>query len=235
MAFWLNAYNALVLQTVIDHYPIGQRSKDYPAAQHQADSRGIRADGPPGRRPQPDARSDRTERAAGIRRAPGLPGAGPGRCRKRPSPKRGLYGFGTRASAGGCRQRMHDATRSARSSIKSVNEVRRSVRSSRGARRSSPRPMPRRPDKVYADRSPIERAVLALVSQRLLTDRTGIPGTRTSSRSSTRRSTGPSTISPDAAGTVNQRVPDRGSRAQTKWPSSPAPAGAWPGQRPGAR
>jgi len=30
IAFWLNAYNAIVLQTVIDHYPIAQRSKDYP-------------------------------------------------------------------------------------------------------------------------------------------------------------------------------------------------------------
>jgi hypothetical protein len=31
IAFWLNAYNALVLRTVIDHYPIGQRTRDYPA------------------------------------------------------------------------------------------------------------------------------------------------------------------------------------------------------------
>jgi hypothetical protein len=31
MAFWLNAYNALVLRTVIDHYPIQKRSADYPA------------------------------------------------------------------------------------------------------------------------------------------------------------------------------------------------------------
>jgi hypothetical protein len=30
-AFWLNAYNALVLQTVVDHYPIHGRSKEYPA------------------------------------------------------------------------------------------------------------------------------------------------------------------------------------------------------------
>ena len=30
IAFWLNAYNALVLQTVIDHYPIPQRTRDYP-------------------------------------------------------------------------------------------------------------------------------------------------------------------------------------------------------------
>lgn len=30
IAFWLNAYDALVLRTVIDHYPIVARSKDYP-------------------------------------------------------------------------------------------------------------------------------------------------------------------------------------------------------------
>ena len=30
MAFWLNAYNATVLRTVIDHYPIQGRSSDYP-------------------------------------------------------------------------------------------------------------------------------------------------------------------------------------------------------------
>jgi hypothetical protein len=31
MAFWINAYNAFVLQTVIDRYPIQGSSKDYPA------------------------------------------------------------------------------------------------------------------------------------------------------------------------------------------------------------
>jgi hypothetical protein len=30
-AFWLNAYNAFVLQTVIDHYPIRGKAPDYPA------------------------------------------------------------------------------------------------------------------------------------------------------------------------------------------------------------
>ena len=30
LAFWLNAYNALVLRTVIDHYPIQTRSSEYP-------------------------------------------------------------------------------------------------------------------------------------------------------------------------------------------------------------
>jgi len=31
LAFWLNAYDALVLKTVIDHYPIQGRSAEYPA------------------------------------------------------------------------------------------------------------------------------------------------------------------------------------------------------------
>ena len=31
MAFWLNAYNAFVLQTVIDHYPVRGKSAEYPA------------------------------------------------------------------------------------------------------------------------------------------------------------------------------------------------------------
>jgi hypothetical protein len=31
LAFWLNAYDALVLRTVIDHYPIHGRSAEYPA------------------------------------------------------------------------------------------------------------------------------------------------------------------------------------------------------------
>jgi hypothetical protein len=31
IAFWLNAYNALVLRTVIDHYPIQGKSSEYPA------------------------------------------------------------------------------------------------------------------------------------------------------------------------------------------------------------
>src|SRR3954469_19456489 len=31
IALWLNAYNAIVLQTVVEHYPIVQRTRDYPA------------------------------------------------------------------------------------------------------------------------------------------------------------------------------------------------------------
>src|SRR5829696_753154 len=32
IAFWLNAYNAIVLQTVIDHYPIHGKASTYPAS-----------------------------------------------------------------------------------------------------------------------------------------------------------------------------------------------------------
>jgi Protein of unknown function, DUF547 len=32
IAFWINAYNALVIETVIDHYPIRGRASEYPAA-----------------------------------------------------------------------------------------------------------------------------------------------------------------------------------------------------------
>src|SRR5205823_9960767 len=31
MAFWLNAYNALVLKTVVDNYPTPRRTTEYPA------------------------------------------------------------------------------------------------------------------------------------------------------------------------------------------------------------
>src|SRR4029453_11166437 len=31
MAFWVNAYNAFVLQTIVDHYPINGSSKAYPS------------------------------------------------------------------------------------------------------------------------------------------------------------------------------------------------------------
>src|SRR4029078_1427111 len=31
MAFWVNAYNAFVLQTVVDHYPINGSTKAYPS------------------------------------------------------------------------------------------------------------------------------------------------------------------------------------------------------------
>jgi hypothetical protein len=52
IAFWLNAYNAFVLQTVIDHYPIRGKSSAYPASSI---------------RQIPGAFERRTHRAAGRR------------------------------------------------------------------------------------------------------------------------------------------------------------------------
>ena len=40
-AFWLNAYNALVMQTVINHYPIRGSGQELSGQQHQADSRRV--------------------------------------------------------------------------------------------------------------------------------------------------------------------------------------------------
>ena len=42
LAFWLNAYNALVLRTVIDHYPIQGRSRGLSVEEHPSDSRRVR-------------------------------------------------------------------------------------------------------------------------------------------------------------------------------------------------
>ena len=42
IAFWLNAYNALVLKTVVDHYPIPQRTSEYPKGSIRQ-IRGVRA------------------------------------------------------------------------------------------------------------------------------------------------------------------------------------------------
>ncbi len=42
-AFWLNAYNAIVLRTVINAYPIKGTSSQYPVQQHPARRRGVHA------------------------------------------------------------------------------------------------------------------------------------------------------------------------------------------------
>lgn len=56
LAFWLNAYDAIVLKTIVDHYPMPRRSADYPAGsirqipgafertQHRVGRRGLTLD-----------------------------------------------------------------------------------------------------------------------------------------------------------------------------------------------
>ena len=89
MAFWLNAYNALVLRTVIDGYPAPRRSTEFPAAQHPPDAGRLRAADPSRRRPDADARSDRADDPAEVRRPPAV-------LRARPRRGRAAAGFAAR-------------------------------------------------------------------------------------------------------------------------------------------
>jgi uncharacterized protein DUF547 len=167
IAFWLNAYNAIALKTVIDHYPIPLRSKEYPA-------RSIRQ--------VPGAFERNTHRVAGksvtldqieqtilaefgdprVFLALGRGAVGSGRLRSE------AY------SAGALERQLTDvanecATRAQCVDIdKQANEVRvSSIFSWRQKEFSAV--YADKADKTFASRSPIERAVLALVSPRLLT------------------------------------------------------------------
>ena len=112
IAFWLNAYNAFVLQTVIDNYPIRGRSAAVPASSIKQ---------------IPGAFDQTKHRAAGrsvtldeiektilpeFKDAAALSGAGPRRGRQRPPAQRGLHGRAAEAAAGvdriGVRQRSAD-------------------------------------------------------------------------------------------------------------------------------
>ena len=167
LAFWVNAYNALVLKTVIDHYPIGQRSKEYPA-------RSIR---------QIPGAFDRTaHRVAGRSLTLDqieqnvLPEFGDPRAFL--ALGRGAVGSGRLRSeaytASGLERQLADIANECTTRAqcvelnKSVNEVRiSSIFSWR--QKEFAAAYAEKADKVYAARSPIERAVLALISQRLLT------------------------------------------------------------------
>ncbi len=81
-AFWINAYNALVLQTVIDQYPINGRFADYPAESIRQIPGGIRPGPAPRRWPIADARGYRERRHRRLRRRAAAAGAGPRRDRQ---------------------------------------------------------------------------------------------------------------------------------------------------------
>ena len=106
-AFWLNAYNALVMQTVINHYPIRGTAKELSAEQHQADSRRVRKDGARDCRKAAHARSDRDHRARGARRSACLPRARARSGRQRAPAQRGIRRKGGRQAAR--RRRRHSS------------------------------------------------------------------------------------------------------------------------------
>jgi hypothetical protein len=167
VAFWINAYNAIALKTVIDHYPTAQRFKEYPA-------RSIRQ--------VAGAFERNTHRVAGksltldqieqnvlaefgdprVFLALGRGAVGSGRLRSE------AY------SGANLERQLSDvanecATRAQCVEInKSENEVRvSSIFSWR--QKEFAAVYADKAEKMYAARSPIERAVLALVSPRLLT------------------------------------------------------------------
>jgi hypothetical protein len=167
IAFWINAYNAIALKTVIDNYPIVLRSKEYPA-------RSIRQ--------VPGAFERNAHRVAGknitldqieqtiladfgdprVFLALGRGAMGSGRLRSEAFSASALERQLTEV-ANEC------ATRSQCVDInKQANEVRvSSIFSWRQKEFSAV--YADKADQLFASRSPIERAVMALVSPRLLT------------------------------------------------------------------
>jgi hypothetical protein len=167
MAFWINAYNALALKTVIDNYPIAVRSKEYPA-------RSIRQ--------VPGAFERNAHRVAGksvtldqieqtilaefgdprVFLALGRGAVGSGRLRSEAYSASALERQLTEI-ANECTTRSQCADIN-----KQANEVRvSSIFSWR--QKEFTAAYADKADKLFASRSPIERAVLALVSPRLLT------------------------------------------------------------------
>ena len=65
MAWWINAYNVLTLQAIVNHYPIQSRLADTAAPQqHSADRRRLDGAGLAGGRPPGDARRHRASHPA---------------------------------------------------------------------------------------------------------------------------------------------------------------------------
>jgi hypothetical protein len=167
VAFWINAYNAIVLRTVIDHYPIPTRSKEFPA-------RSIRQ--------VPGAFERTAHRVAG--RSVTLDQIEQTVLTEFGDPRvflalgRGAVGSGrlrSEAYQGATLERQladvanECATRAQCVELRRAdNEVRvSSIFSWRQKEFSAA--YADKADRIYASRSPIERAVLALISPRLLT------------------------------------------------------------------
>ena len=90
MAFWVNAYNAFVLQTVINNYPIHGRSATYPENSIRQIPGAFERGEAPRRRPQRDARRDREDDPPRVQGAAPVPGARPRGGRQRPPAQRSV-------------------------------------------------------------------------------------------------------------------------------------------------
>ena len=90
IAFWVNAYNAFVLQTVADQLSDSRARQGISRDQHPADSRRLRQAHVPRRWPIRDARRDREGHPGPARRRARVPRARTRRGRRRPVAERGL-------------------------------------------------------------------------------------------------------------------------------------------------
>jgi len=167
LAFWLNAYNALALRTVIDHAPIPQRSREYP---------------PGSIRQIPGAFERLTHRVAGrtvtldqieqtilpgfkdprVYFALGRGAVGSGRLRSEPFTAAGLEVQLTEVASECVTHAQCVAIDRAQNKVmaSSIFSWREKEFSAAYADKASP---------AFSARSPIERAVLAFVEPRLLT------------------------------------------------------------------
>ena len=175
IAFWLNAYNALVLRTVIDHYPIQGHAPAYP---------------PKSIRQIPGAFERLPHRVAGrtltldqieqtvlpefhdprVYFALGRGAVGSGRLRSE-----AFVGGAARDAADRGGRRVRQPRRSASQIDRERQQGQRQLDllvAREGVRRP-PTPTRRRP--AFASRSPIERAILAFVEPKLLTTEKRVP------------------------------------------------------------
>ena len=162
LAFWMNAYNAFVLQTVIDNYPIQRRSTSFP-------SNSIRQ--------IPGAFERKTFRAAGrtvtldqIEKDIIVP---LGDARAVLALGRGALGGGRLKSEAFSAERIDDQLKAAARKWSTAarwcswtgrTASSASTRCSRGARRRSSRAFADKAAPVFASRSPLERSVLAIIA-----------------------------------------------------------------------
>ena len=168
MAFWVNAYNAFVLQTVVNHYPIRGRAV-LSGIEHTADSRRLRS-GRSTARPDGRVTLDEIEKTilAGVQRAAAcrsrsavVPSAAAG-CAARPTPASALARAARRDSVGV----RHEASGCSRSIARRDRYRSPDPELARGGVRR--RPMAARRDRRFAARSPIERALIAFITPHLL-------------------------------------------------------------------
>ncbi len=102
MAFWVNAYNAFVLQTVINHYPIKGSSKSYPVNSVRQIPGAFEQTEAPSRRAERHARRDREDHPAGVQGAAAVSCPRPRRRRQRPAAQRGLHRRSAETAARRC-------------------------------------------------------------------------------------------------------------------------------------